>query len=229
MLDKPVSSTADEAYRVLRAAIVDQRLPAGCRLTETALAQLMSCSRRHIEQALLRLAEHGLVTLRRNAGACVATPSYIEGREIYEVRRLLEVPVVQKVCAAHRQDGMRRLRANLDAEARAHRAADPRAAVRLSGEFHVLLAELSGSAELQEQVERLVARTSLVTQLYANAEGLGCWHHQHGDLLAAIARRDEERASRLMRDHLLELEGALRVRSPRTRHHELERALQSSP
>jgi DNA-binding GntR family transcriptional regulator len=225
MLDKPAITRADDAYKVLLEAIVDQRLAAGCRLTETALAQLMSCSRRHVEQALLRLAEHGLVTIRRNAGASVATPSYIEGREIYEVRRLLEVPIVAKVCAAHRPDGMRRLRANLDAEAKFQRAGDLRSAVRLSGEFHVLLAELSGSSELQAQVERLVARTSLVTQLYANTEGLGCWHHQHGDLLAAIERRDEERASRLMRDHLLELESALRVRAPRTRHHELERAL----
>lgn len=217
--------TAEQAHAVLLEAIVDQRLPAGCRLTETALAQLMACSRRHVDQALVRLGEQGLVTFRRHAGASVASPTYIEGREIYEVRRLLEVAVVQKVCALHRPEGLRRLKANLDDEARAHRAGDHRKAVRFSGEFHVLLAELSGSSELHAQVARLVARTSLVTQLYANPEGLGCWHAQHGDLLQAIARRDEDRASRLMRDHLLELEGALRVRPPRTRHHELERAL----
>lgn len=225
MLDKQVQKSADTAYLILLEAIVDQRLPAGCRLTETALAQLMACSRRHLEQALLRLSEQGLVTFRRNAGASVSTPSYIEGREIYELRRLLEVAVVQKVSSNHRQEGIRRLRANLVAEARAHRAGDQRTAVQLSGEFHVLLAELSGSAELRSQVERLVARTSLVTQLYSNPAGLGCWHTQHDDLLAAIERRDGERASRLMRDHLLELESALRVQSPRTRHHELERAL----
>jgi len=228
MLDNNrVQSGADEAYAVLLNAIIDQRLPAGSRLTETALAQLMSCSRRHVEHALTRLGEHGLVSFRRNAGASVATPSFIQGREIYELRRLLEVPIVQKVCSVYRQEGMRRLRANLDAEAKARRAGDQRAAVRLSGEFHVLLAQLSGNAELQTQIERLVARTSLVTQLYANVEGLGCWHHQHGELLTAIERRDEERATRIMREHLLELEGALRVRAPRTRHHALELALRS--
>ena len=224
LVNRPTHN-AEEAYKALLEAIVDQRLPAGCRLTETALSQLMSCSRRHVEHALLRLAEQKLVTFRRNAGASVATPSYIEGHEIYELRSLLEVEVVQKVCALHRPEGLRRLRANLEAEAKVHRVGDHRKAVQLSGEFHVLLAEQSGNSVLQEHVRTLVARTSLVTQLHSNSEGLGCWHHQHGDLLNAIERRDADRACRLMRDHLLELKAALRVRPPRSRHHELERAL----
>jgi DNA-binding GntR family transcriptional regulator len=97
--------------------------------------------------------------------------------------------------------------------------------VRLSGEFHIILARLSQSRELERQVELLVARTSLVTQLYANPNALGCWHHQHDEFLNMLSRRDADRAAQLMVQHLQELESALRVDRPGSKHEELRRAL----
>lgn len=216
---------ADDAYRQLYAAIVDQRLSAGARLTETALAQILSSSRRHVDKALWLLAEQRLVQIRRNAGAWVAVPSLIEAREIYELRLILEAAVVRKVCSVLRPDGLKLLKQNLDAETRARQRGDQRMAVRLSGEFHVILARLAQSHELERQVELLVARTSLVTQLYANPNALGCWHHQHHDLVDLLSRRDAQRASALMEQHLQELESALRVDRPGSKHEELKRAL----
>lgn len=217
--------SANEAYRQLYAAIVDQRLSAGTRLTETALAQILSSSRRHVDKALWRLAEQRLVQLRRNAGAWVAAPSFLEAREIYELRRIVETAVVRKLCAVLRPDGLKLLKQNLSAETRARNLGDQRLAVRLSGELHIILARLSQSSELERQVELLVARTSLVTQLYANPDGLGCWHHQHDELVDVLASRDADRAAALMEKHLQELESALRVDKPGSRHDELKRAL----
>lgn len=218
-------STEETVYRQLHAAIVDQRLPAGSRLTETALAELLSASRRHVDKALLRLSHDKLVRIRRNAGAWVAAPTLQEAREIFGLRLILEEVATRQACHAWRTEGLRTLKANLAAEEAAHRARDIREAVRLSGEFHVLLARLAGNGELAHAVEQLVARTSLVTQLYANPDGLGCWHSQHHDLMEAIAQRQGDKAAALMKDHVAELEGALRVRPPTSRHHELEAAL----
>ena len=215
----------DAVYRQLHAAIVDQRLPAGSRLTETALAELMSASRRHVDKALWRLAQEKLVRMRRNAGAWVAAPSLQEAREIYGLRLVIEEAAARQACNAWRAEGLRTLKANLAAEEAAHRARDLREAVRLSGEFHVLMARLSGNGEIANVVEQLVARTSLVTQLYANPDGLGCWHSQHHELMDALTQRQADRTAGLMRAHLVELEEALRVAPPGSRHHELERAL----
>lgn len=218
-------STEEDVYRQLHAAIVDQRLPAGSRLTETALAELLSASRRHVDKALLRLSHDKLVRIRRNAGAWVAAPTLQEAREIFGLRLVLEEAATRQACHAWRAEGLRTLKANLAAEEAAHRAHDIREAVRLSGEFHVLLARLAGNGELAHAVEQLVARTSLVTQLYANPDGLGCWHSQHHELMEAIAQRQGDKAAALMKEHVAELEGALRVRPPTSRHHELETAL----
>jgi DNA-binding GntR family transcriptional regulator len=216
---------AEDTYRQLYAAIVDQRLSAGARLTETALAEILASSRRHVDKALWRLSEQRLVQLRRNAGAWVAAPSFAEAREIYELRLILEAAVVRKLCDTLRPEGMKLLKQNLDAEMKARQLRDQRKAVRLSGEFHIILARLSQSLELERQVELLVARTSLVTQLYANPDALGCWHHQHTDLIDVLSRRDADKAALLMQQHLRELEAALRVDRPGSRHEELKRAL----
>jgi DNA-binding GntR family transcriptional regulator len=218
-------NNAQDAYRLLYAAIVDQRISAGTRLTETALAQVLSSSRRHVDKALWLLAEQRLVQLRRHAGAWVAAPSFIEAREIFELRLVLETAVVRKVCSVLRPEGLKLLKQNLDAETRARQQGDQRMAVRQSGEFHVILARLTQNRELERQVELLVARTSLVTQLYANPNALGCWHHQHHDLVDTLSRRDGDRAAALMEQHLQELESALRVDQPNSKHEELKRAL----
>jgi len=227
-LEKPMKMhSAENAYRELYAAIVDQRLSAGARLTETALAQILSSSRRHVDKALWRLAEQRLVRVRRNAGAWVAAPSFLEAREIYELRLIVEAAVVRKLCAVIRPDGLKALKKNLEAENSARQQGDQRTAVRLSGEFHIILAQLAHSQELERQVELLVARTSLVTQLYANPNALGCWHHQHNELIELLASRDADRAVSLMEKHLRELESSLRVVSPESKHDELKRALLS--
>lgn len=217
--------TDDEVYRGLRTAIVDQRLPAGSRLTETALAELLGASRRHVDKALVRLAQERLVMFRRHAGAWVATPSLVEAREIYELRLIVENAGVRKACAAWRVGQMRPLRANLAAESKARKDGDLRAAVRMSGEFHVLLARLSGSEEIGRTIEQLVARTSLITQLHTNPDAMLCWHDCHAELLRAVEQRQEEKAAEIMRSHLRTLESALRIDRPRTRHSDLERAL----
>jgi len=217
--------TDEEVYRTLRAAIIDQRLAAGSRLTETALAELLSTSRRHVDKALWRLSQERLVLLRRNAGAWVAAPSFDEAREIYELRLVVEDAVVRKACTAWRVESMRLLKANLAAEARARQSNDQRAAVRFSGEFHVLLARACGSHEMERTVEQLVARTSLMTQVYSNPDAMVCWHDSHSELLSQIEQRQEAKACSIMREHLQELEAALRVDRRRSRHAELERAL----
>lgn len=216
----------DMVYRRLHDAIVDQRLPAGSRLTETAIAELLVASRRHVDKALWCLAQEKLVRMRRNAGAWVAAPSMQEAREIYGLRLIVEEAATRQACSAWRIEGFRTLKANLVAEEKAHKARNLREAVRLSGEFHVLLAGLSGNGEIKCLVEQLVARTSLVTQLYTNPEGLGCWHSHHHELMDAISQRQADHAAELMRGHLIELEEALRVSSPSSRHRELEAALQ---
>ncbi len=92
----PASSTDRVAtiYRALRHAIIEQALSPGAKLPEDAIGERFGASRTIVRHVLGQLAAEGLVELRRNRGAAVATPSWEEARDIFDVRLGLERLIV---------------------------------------------------------------------------------------------------------------------------------------
>ncbi|MVO97925.1 FCD domain-containing protein, partial [Rhizobium leguminosarum] len=88
---------------------------------------------------------------------------------------------------------------------------DRRKAVRLSGEFHVLLAELSGSPQLARMVRELTPLTCLAILAFDAPTDSACPNDEHSQLIDAIERRDTAGACRLMEEHLEHIERSLRL------------------
>src|SRR5262245_15486706 len=65
-------------YRALRHAIIEQALEPGAKLPEDAIGERFGASRTIVRHVLGQLSAEGLVELRRNHGATVATPSWDE-------------------------------------------------------------------------------------------------------------------------------------------------------
>ena len=61
-------------------------------------------------------------------------------------------------------------------------------------------------------MEELVARSSLVIALYGRTGASSCGHSDHGDILAALEKRDAARASRLLLHHIDHIEADLDLR-----------------
>src|SRR5688572_26698414 len=139
----PVAS--DRVYDAIYAAVIDHRLPPGARLREEELAQTFAISRTLVRQALYRLAQDGIVILRRNRGAQVAEPTREEGAHVFDARRVVECEVMRRLAGRLEREQQRALRELVVAEARAIAAGDHREAIRLSGAFHVALARMSGN------------------------------------------------------------------------------------
>ena len=212
-----VSGEDTRLHAAIVAAIVDQRLLPGTRLGEVEVAETYGSTRRHVERALLRLECDGLVVRRRNCGVAVASPDQAQARELFQLRRMVEESVVRELARHVTRGALVPLRANLKAEAQARAAGQAREAVKLSGEFHMLLAQATGNREAAAMVGRMVVQTSLVTQLYGNADALACWNDDHGDLLDLLLLGDQDGAARLMREHLDHVESALRLPQRRQR------------
>ncbi len=83
-LKKPTRATKrtgtqdDIVYAHIFDAILEQRLAPGTKLSEEALGEIFGVSRTIIRRALSRLAHEGVVLLRPNRGAVVASPSVDE-------------------------------------------------------------------------------------------------------------------------------------------------------
>jgi DNA-binding GntR family transcriptional regulator len=207
--NRPKAATPEDVYAHLFEAIVDQRLLPGTKLTELALMEAFGVGRRIIGVALQRLVWETLVVSFPNRGAFVAAPDAAEVREIFAARIAIEAGTTEAVARAANPRAIAKLRENLKEEQALRRQGRVREAIHLSGGFHVLMADLSGNRILAQQVRLLVARTSLVINLFENHSGLAGWHDHHGDLIKYCAAAEVAASVSLMRAHIEELESSL--------------------
>lgn len=214
----PVSD--NEMYERMVSAILDHKLPPGTKLVEDKLASAFGVSRTRIRPVLVRLANEQVVTLIPNRGATIAQPSEQEAREVFEVRRLIEPRLVELFIANAREVDMTSLKQCIDEEEAARLAGDMRRAIRLSGDFHLQIAERAGHQTLGRILRELTSRTSLILMTYSAAhaaerdEATACGCREHRTLLDAIRLRDTKEAARRMREHLTRLEAQLRFTLP---------------
>jgi DNA-binding GntR family transcriptional regulator len=183
-------------------AILSRRLPPGARLTEMQLAELFGVSRTKVRQALARLTQDGVVEHRPNQGARVVIPSAALTRRVFELRAILEPAVAAAVAREGRPGDIARLRRHIAAERAARQAGDEAALIRLSGEFHMLLAELHANPMIIRMLRELEALTCLAILHYAPTGHAACLMHEHSAILEALTSRDEDRAAELMQEHL---------------------------
>jgi DNA-binding GntR family transcriptional regulator len=207
--NRPKVKDENDVYRLLFDAIVDQRLLPGTKLTELALVETFGVSRRTIGTALQRLIWEKLVVAFPNRGAFVAAPEAADVSDVFAARLAIEAGTTEAVARAGDPRAMELLTANLAGEQSLREKGRVREAIHLSGGFHVLMAELSGNGILAEQVRLLVARTSLIVNLFENRNSLAGWHHDHADLIKSCKAKRVGAAVALMRKHILELERSI--------------------
>ena len=220
-----VQSGADSMYERIFNAILEHRLPPGAKLGEDKLGAIFGVSRARVRQVLARLAHEGIVTVQPNRGAFVAEPSIGQARDLFEARRLIEPPLILKLAAAMDARKLARLRRQLADERAARQANDRRALIRLTGEFHLLIAHMCGNKLVSRILKELESLTCLVIYLYDAPTMPACRGDDHVEIVAALAAGNGKRAAAAMVRHLNEVEASLRLDAPRTAEVELEAVL----
>jgi DNA-binding GntR family transcriptional regulator len=209
------SLTDSDIYDRIVSTILDHRLAPGTKLVEDRLATAFGVSRTRIRPVLVRLANEHIVSLTPNRGAMVAQPTVDEAREVFEVRRMIEPTLVERFIAQASADNIAVLVASLAEEETAQTQGDMHRAIRLSGNFHLHIAEHAGHQTLGRVLREMVSRTSLILMTYgpvARSERdavAACNCREHRALLDAIRLRIAPEATRLMREHLNRIEAQL--------------------
>jgi DNA-binding GntR family transcriptional regulator len=199
-----LSEPAAIAERI-RDAILEHRLEPGAKLTEAQLCDVFGVKRGPVRQALSLLASEHLVDLEPNRGAFVASPSLQEVHEVFEMRRIIESAVIERVCRNQGGRGEAHLKAiakMIERERSAFEHRDFRSWIRLSGEFHTALAQLTGNRVLCDCLSGLVARSTLISALYESLGRSPCSFDEHAEIVEAVGAGDTARASNLMVRHL---------------------------
>jgi len=211
----------DEIYEKIYLAIVEHRLLPGTKLVEERLAEIFKVSRARVREVLARLAHEQIVELYPQRGAYVAKPSIDQALDVFEARRLIEPDVLRLLIERLSPERTERLRQHQELEFDARRRNDQRAIVRLSGDFHMLLAELAGNSALTRTMRELSTLTCLIIVLYDAPTSLSCRADEHSQIIDAISHRDLARAQTLMLEHLEHIEKSLKL-EPGTEEADLE-------
>lgn len=208
-LPAPPASQPDRSAAIQRSiltAILEHRLPTGTKLVEDEIGAIFGVSRTVVRAALQNLAHEGLVVIERHRGAYVATPTAREAKQIYAARRIIEPTLARQAAARFRPADEERLRAHLAREAEALLAQERGVAIRLSGEFHLRIAEVADNDVLTRFLGELIARGSLVVTVYGRTSASSCGTRDHHRLVDALAAGDQDLAAAAMLHHLDHIE-----------------------
>jgi DNA-binding GntR family transcriptional regulator len=196
-------------YRRIHAAIAAHRLLPGARLVEDQLSAVFGVSRMRIRAVLHALARDQVVTLHRNRGAVVASPTVEEAKDVFAARKLIEIALARDVVEAADDQAIRRLKEHVRKERQGERNEDRASELKASHEFHTLLAEIAGNPVIIAFMRELMARSALITAIYERPDVSSCSHAAHAALIKLIERRDADGLAKAMRHHLQEIESDL--------------------
>ena len=196
------SSRVDFACRAMRQAIIEQALPPGTKLPEDELGTRFGMSRTLVRAALAHLQSEGLVDAPPRRTATTAKPTLDEAKEVFEVRRMLEREVVRLVIARWRPQFGAELEGHVREEEAARKAGEGRVSIRLAGEFHIKLGEMSGNNLLRRYLGEVVSRCSLILALYGRPHSADCAVNEHREIVAALRGGNGDAAIAVMDHHL---------------------------
>ncbi|MBU2958284.1 GntR family transcriptional regulator [Paracoccus sp. 1_MG-2023] len=204
-------SHADRAYRQLREAILNGRLPTNRKVTEIGLAQMLGLSRTPVRAAIGRLLIDGLLQRRTGSGLWCVLPTPDEMREIFDIRARLEAYAAAR--AAERASPEQREALRQSAQRMSRHVAvlangsDPGITRRIEEEnaiFHKLILEAACAPRLERLLQSTVdvAFVSLTLQRYGLGQRMRSAGHHH-DIAEAIALGLPDWAARTMEAHIL--------------------------
>lgn len=197
-------------HAILSRLLLAGSLPGGTKLGEHRLAEIFGVSRERIRKVLHRLGHERLLEIVKNRGAFTIEPDLREGRVVYEARRILESGMVAHLADHLSEAQLARLREHVDAEGEALRRGDQPTWLKLSAEFHFLLAEMVGNPIVQRQAHELIGRTIMLVKRYETTLGSACGCEEHRLIFKALAGRERGRAVKAMSSHLSLVETRLR-------------------
>jgi DNA-binding GntR family transcriptional regulator len=204
------SSTATRSIvDALTKAIVEHRLHPGTKLAEQKLADHFGVSRTLIRQALFQLVQKRLIRMEPARGAFVATPSSDEARQVFAVRRMIEIEMTRSFVRHVTPAQIKALKDHVAEEKAAVLRGDVAGRTDLLGDFHVRMAELIGNEVLAQMLGELISRCALITLMYQSSNAAEHSAEEHAEILQAIIAKDEALAVQLMDDHLRNVEEGL--------------------
>lgn len=197
-------STTDRVFVSLRESIVTGEFPPGSLHSIYRLADLLEVSRTPVRDAVLRLADLGLVTIERNRGVRIRGVSVADVRAAFELRLMLEVPATALAATHANAQDVAAIQTELNAMRECAEKADAAGLLDHDRQLHQSISAVMKNPRLQVELmtlsDSIQARGALTID---RSRGLREVAEEHAPIVEAIKLRDPAAAAAHMEEHLV--------------------------
>ena len=195
---------AERIYLQLKDDIFEFRLLPGDRFSEGEIAERMAASRTPVRQALYRLEREGYLEVYFRSGWQVKPFDFAHFEELYEVRIVLELEAVKRLCErpnGELPDALEQLRCTWMVQPE-QRLQDGREVSRLDERFHCQLVEAAGNREMARLHAEVSEKIRIIRRLdFTQGPRVELTYEEHARILGAILSRRCEEAQLLLKTH----------------------------
>jgi DNA-binding GntR family transcriptional regulator len=195
------SSTSTRVADALRRMIVNGELAPGTPLREVPLSQSTGVSRNTVREAFRILATEGLTTHNLHRGVMVAQLTVDDAKDIFRVRRLLELSGVVEACKASDEERLP-LHEALEGYDAGVESGDRSEVIRFDLLFHERIVAFLRSKRVDRLIQNTLAEVRLALSAVDRMDESIRSREPHSAILAEIEARHPEEASRLLTRHL---------------------------
>jgi DNA-binding GntR family transcriptional regulator len=193
---------ADAVYRRVKGDIFEFRLLPGTGISENEIAARARVSRTPVREALLRLEREGFVELSPKTGWSVKPLDFEHFEHLYDVRVILELAAVAKLCSGDRDAALEELKKVWLVPAKQRRS-DGLEVAQLDEAFHATLVRAAGNPELARLHGDITERIRILRRLdFTQPERIERTYQEHAAILRAVLARKAQQAIILLRSHI---------------------------
>jgi DNA-binding GntR family transcriptional regulator len=201
---------AGSVYIAVRNDLYDFRLAPGQRFSESEIAGQLGVSRTPVREALYRLRDEGYIDVASKSGWTVRPFEFETFERLYEVRVVLELAAVRKLCEMVPAPPLDELK-DVWLVPHPERLVDGREVGRLDEVFHQTLVIATANPELARIHREIADRIRIVRRLeFTMPERIAKTYAEHAQILRAILRRKLDQALMLLRTHIELARGEVR-------------------
>jgi DNA-binding GntR family transcriptional regulator len=198
----PRTKLTERIYQQLKQDIFDFRLLPGDRFSENEIAARLQVSRTPVREALTQLQREGYVKVLFRSGWQVNPFDFEQFDQLYDVRIVLELAAVQKLCAMDPQPDLGELKKIWLCKPEL-RNRDEQQVCRADEDFHCVLVAATGNREMARIHNDVTERLRIIRRIdFTQDSRIEATYTEHAQILRAILTRRSDRACTLLKAHI---------------------------
>jgi len=197
------SSFSEKVYTAILELLISLRFKPGEKISEESVASLLKVSRTPVREALRRLAADGLVDFYPRRGVFAKEITARDIRELYDIRRCLEVQAARMTIGNIPPDHIKKVDALIDECHHKDGVGFIEAELRLDREIHRTINTYCGNKRLMHMLEKLDHLAKFMRIIHSNREEVVRENFmEHESIWKALRTNDEPTMVRLLEEHL---------------------------